>query len=197
MQYTKEKDDNLSQNSWKTNILDNLRFLLIVLAIVIPVRVFIAQPFLVRGDSMLPTFINKDYLIVDELTYRFSEPKRGDVIIFRMPDSKEKKFLVKRIIGLPGETVTFNGNSVSIKNAENPNGKDLVEPYITPGSFSTGSEVTLDDQSYFVMGDNRPNSYDSRSWGPLNRSYIVGRTFLRLYHFDTIGLFPGKADPLQ
>ncbi len=146
---------------------------------------------------MLPTFHNKDYLIVDQLSYRFKEPKRGEVVVFRMPDAKEKKFLIKRVLGLPGETVVFNGTTISIKNTEHPEGIQLNEPYITPGSFSAGSEVTLDERSYFVMGDNRPNSYDSRSWGQLDKSYVVGRALVRMYRFDSIGIFPGFHNPEQ
>ena len=195
MHHTKNTTVNPSHTSFTSTILENIRFLLIIFAIVIPVRMFIAQPFLVRGDSMLPTFVNKDYLIVDEISYRFKNPGRGDVVVFRMPDAKEKRYLIKRIIGLPGETLIFNGSSISVKNTDHPKEFTLTEPYITPGSFSTGSEITLDDQSYFVMGDNRPNSYDSRSWGALDKEYLVGRVILRMYHFDTLGIFPGFHNP--
>jgi signal peptidase I len=194
MQYTKQtavtSNDNVHKN-WKAVLIENVRFILIVLAIVIPVRAFIAQPFLVRGDSMIPTFHNSDYLIVDELSYRFQSPKRGDVVVFRMPDEKNKKFLIKRIIGLPGDTLRFNTDTVTIVNTEHPKGVTIREPYISLATFSTGSEIKLDSDSYFVMGDNRPNSYDSRAWGPLKRSYITGRVMVRLFHFNRIGLWPG------
>jgi signal peptidase I len=196
MQYTKESSTlpeiETGHKSWKAVLIENLRFALIVLAIVIPIRTLIAQPFLVHGDSMVPTLHNNDYLIVDQLSYKFNEPKRGDVVVFRMPEEKTRKFLIKRIIGLPGETLQFTADTVTIKNTENPTGIIISEPYISLSTHSMGSQVTLDKDSYFVMGDNRPDSYDSRMWGPLKKQYITGRAFARLFHFNKIGLFPGK-----
>lgn len=168
---------------------DVFRFTIIALAIVLPVRAFIAQPFIVSGASMDPTFADGQYLIVDELTYHFHEPERGDVIIFRFPKDTSK-FFIKRIIGLPGDTVELRNTSVIISNAAYPNGFILKEPYIaknTPGFLS----ITLNTDEYFVLGDNRPESSDSRSWGSLPRTDLVGRALFRLLPINRINVFPG------
>ncbi len=165
------------------------RFALITLFIVLPIRIYIAQPFIVSGSSMDPTFENGEYLIVDELSYRLDEPERGDVIIFRYPKDTTK-FFIKRIIGLPTETVIVNGKSVIIKNEMNPEGLELDESYLTHETYSN-TRVVLDDDEYFVMGDNRPASSDSRIWGPLSRDLIVGRAFLRLLPVGRAAVLPG------
>lgn len=175
----------------KTSPLDVLKFVAITAAIVLPVRFFIAQPFLVSGPSMIPTFNDKDYLIVDELSYRFEKPKRGEVIIFKQ--EQEGKYLIKRIVGLPGETLTLSGKTVTIKNAARPEGFALDQSFLANTVSEPQRTVTLDDSHYFVLGDNRPVSYDSRGWGPLPAKDIVGRPLIRLYPFDKIGMFPGYA----
>lgn len=169
---------------------DTLRFIVIALAIVIPFRIFVAQPFIVSGESMVPTFQNHNYLIIDELSYRFSAPDRGDVVVFKYPYDK-KRYFIKRIIALPGETIQFKGNDVIIKNKENPKGFTLDEPYIEHDVVGNKS-VTLSDDEFFVMGDNRPASSDSRFWGPLKKKYLKGRPIIRLYPFNEIDLFPGS-----
>jgi signal peptidase I len=169
-----------------------VKFSLIALLVVLPIRLFIAQPFIVRGASMDPTFHTGDYVIVDQLTYRFSEPKRGDIIIFRHPDH-ENVYLIKRIIGLPGETVEITGKEVLIRN------KTSGASFIVDQSFIDESRLSneflpptqLDQGEYFVMGDNRTQSSDSRVWGELPEVEIVGRALVRLYPFTQIGLFPG------
>jgi signal peptidase I len=167
-------------------------FALIVLLFVLPIRLFVAQPFIVNGSSMDPTFGNGQYLIVDELTYRLDAPKRGDVIVFNFPDDT-KKFFIKRIIGLPGETVAIANGAVRITNTEHPEGFALDEPYVTTEHASTDTmTVTLNEHDYFVMGDNRNASFDSRAWGPLEEDLIVGRAFLRLFPLQTISIFPGN-----
>ncbi|HRH31293.1 MAG TPA: signal peptidase I [Candidatus Paceibacterota bacterium] len=171
-------------------IWDLIKFCLISLAIVLPFRLFVAQPFIVSGLSMFPTFDNGQYLIVDELSYRFQSPERGDVIIFHFPNNT-KEYFIKRIIGLPGETVSIVGGKVKIVNAENPEGFLLTEPYIEDKLSDTEATI-LDDSHYYVMGDNRDASYDSRSWGSLSKDLIVGRAFLRLVPFKEAGIFPGK-----
>jgi signal peptidase I len=165
------------------------RFALITLFIVLPIRIYIAQPFIVSGSSMDPTFENGEYLIVDELSYRLDEPERGDVIIFRYPKDTTK-FFIKRIIGLPGETVVVNGKSVIVKNEANPEGLELDESYLSHETYSN-IRVALDEDEYFVMGDNRPASSDSRIWGPLSRDLIVGRAFLRLLPVTRAAVLPG------
>ncbi len=171
--------------AWK----EFVRFTLIALAIVIPFRLFIAQPFIVSGASMSPTFESGQYLIVDELTYRFEAPKRGDVIILKKP-RQEAEYLIKRIVGLPGDTVTIKNGIVAVGNASNPNGITLSEPYVKNkdrGDF----EITMKPDEYFVMGDNRPVSLDSRVVGPISRGHIVGRALVRLFPVSQISFFPG------
>lgn len=166
-------------------------FCLLALPIVIVVRMFIAQPFLVNGQSMSPTFESGQYLIIDQLSYHFNEPQRGDVVVFRYPNDTSK-FFIKRIIGLPGETVKITDSHVTITNTENPQGFNLDEPYIH-FTRTDSVESTLETDEYFVLGDNRFASSDSRVWGPLKKEYIVGRAYLRLLPFDQIGLLPGSV----
>lgn len=163
-----------------------LKFIIIAAAIVVPIRLFVAQPFVVSGASMDPTFRNGQYLIVDELSYRLSDPKRGDVIIFRPPQNPSE-FYIKRVIGLPGETVQIKDGQVYV--ADNK----INEPYIVNHGNGGDATYTLGAGEYFVMGDNRPESSDSRVWGILPRSDIVGRAFFRLLPLPTIGILPGST----
>lgn len=175
----------------KENVWDLLRFILVAVAIVLPVRILIAQPFIVSGSSMFPTFEDKQYLIVDQLSYRFEEPKRGDVIIFRFP-LDESKFFIKRLIGLPNEKVEIKDGSITITDAS---GKTftLDEPYIETTNWGRGDfSTSLKDDEYFVLGDNRTASSDSRSWGILPRKDIIGRAFLRLLPVDHADINPGE-----
>ncbi|KKR39113.1 MAG: Signal peptidase I [Parcubacteria group bacterium GW2011_GWC2_40_31] len=139
-----------------------LKFILITAIIVVPVRLWVAQPFLVSGASMEPTFQNGNYLIVDEISYHLRAPKKNEVVIFRYPKDPSK-FFIKRIIGLPGESVTENGKT-----------------------------TFLDNDEYFVMGDNRDASSDSRIWGPVKEDLIIGRAFIRLWPLNEIEINPGK-----
>lgn len=167
--------------------------LLVILAavIVVPIRIFVAQPFVVDGESMYPTFKNADYLIVDELSYRFSDPKRGDVIVFRYPNNPSI-FYIKRIIGLPGETVQIERGVVAITRTDGET-ITFAEPYVANEDASYDQKSTLGADQYFVMGDNRPRSSDSRVWGPLPREDIMGRAFVRVFPFTTAEYLPGSA----
>jgi signal peptidase I len=167
-----------------------IRFAVLAIAIVLPIRIFIAQPFIVSGTSMVPTFDSGEYIIVDQVSYRLSEPKRGDVVIFKFPED-QSKFFIKRVIGLPGETISIKGNDVFITNSKNPSGFKLDEPYIMNYGPSDVS-YHLSEDEVFVMGDNRQSSYDSRFWGPLPESMIVGKAFLRLLPVNAIDLLPGS-----
>lgn len=177
----------------KGAVRDFLEALLIALAIALPIKYFIASPFIVVGSSMHPTFVNKDYLIIDKLVYRWSKPERGDVVVFHPPYS-ESTYFIKRVIGLPGERVHVDGNTVTI--TLDPDTKDarvltLSEPYVS--SLRDGiTDVTLGSDEYFVMGDNRNVSSDSRVWGPLPRDHISGRVDLRLFPISVMGVMPGK-----
>ena len=173
--------------SWK----DLLWFIIITVVIVLPIRLFIAQPFIVSGDSMYPTFESGEYLIIDQVTYRLSEPERGDVIVFRFPQDRSK-FFIKRIIGLPGETIDFSGRDVIVTNL-NGNSFTLPEEYVTKEKSNLPNAVTLTDSEYFVMGDNRLESLDSRIWGPLERKDIVGRALVRLLPFNKADWQPGQV----
>jgi len=167
-----------------------VRFAILALLIVIPIRTFVAQPFIVSGNSMVPTFHDNEYLIVDELSYRFNEPKRDDVIVFHYPKDTTK-FFIKRIIGLPGDTLTIDGSKVTIKNDKNPEGFVMDEPFVKNQS-SNQLSITLGEGEYFVMGDNRIASSDSRIWGTLPKNLIVGRAFIRLLPLSNIGYLPGS-----
>jgi len=170
-----------------------IQFALIALIIVIPVRMFIAQPFIVSGASMENTFHTGEYLIVDQVSYRLHEPEPGDVIVFRYPRNPST-FFIKRIIGTPGDTISIDGNVVTITNQEHPNGYILDESYIADMAPSTFLTEQLDEDEYFVMGDNRDKSSDSRTWGVLKRENIIGEAFLRLFPFTEIEVTPGASD---
>lgn len=147
---------------------------------VILVRSFVVQPFVVSGASMEPSFYNGNYLLVDELTYRFREPERGEVIVFRYPGD-EKSFYIKRIIALPGETVSIDNGKVTVTSV-NGEKTTLDEPYLGGRTTAGTFDHTLSAGEYFVMGDNRNFSFDSRSWDKtLKRSEIVGLVKLRLW----------------
>ncbi|MCC2631023.1 MAG: signal peptidase signal peptidase [Candidatus Paceibacter sp.] len=168
-----------------------VKFTFIALLIVLPIRLFIAQPFIVSGASMDPTFDTGEYLIVDQLSYQVSEPQRGQVVVFKYPKD-ETKFFIKRIIGLPGETVILDGTTVIIKNKENPDGFRLNEPYISLNNEKDDNvTITLKADQFFVLGDNRRQSFDSRSWGVLPRNMIIGKAFIRLFPIDKISILPG------
>ncbi len=171
---------------------ETIKFAVLVLIIVVPIRVFVAKPFIVNGASMDPTFHSGEYLVIDQLTYYFKKPARGDVVVFKYPIDPDKYF-IKRIIGLPGEKVSINRGKVTIYNAEHPKGFTLDEPYLTHRSEES-SEETLGNQEYFVMGDNRPASSDSRIWGPLSSGYITGRPIVRLMPFGSLSVWPGQSD---
>lgn len=170
-----------------------LRFAIIALLIVLPIRWFVALPFIVSGASMEDTFHNNEYLIVDQLTYKFEHPERGDVIVFRYPRDPSKYF-IKRVIGLPGETVKIEDGMVIIESDEYPGGLVLYEPYAETMNRTSNLTQELGEGEYFVMGDNRDSSSDSRVWGALPESKIVGRALLRLFPLNEIGLFPGSYD---
>lgn len=179
------------KNSFRQDVWETVRFLLISFAIVIPLRIFVAQPFIVSGASMDPTFQNGQYLIVDELSYNIGNPSRGDVIVFKYPKNPSQYF-IKRIIGLPGETVSIdNQGHVSIKDANGNVTLTLKEPYVAYPKDDVALR-TLAAGEYFVMGDNRAGSFDSRAWGPVRRELIVGRAFLRLFPINSINVLPGQ-----
>ncbi len=175
--------------SFKQSLWEFVKFIVIAALIVVPIRLWVAQPFIVNGSSMLPTFENGEYLIVDEFSYHFRQPERGEVIIFRYPQD-HSKFFIKRIIGLPGERLEIKNSKIHIYNAEFPEGFTLGESYIGKNVFMADTSVTLNKTEYFVLGDNRGMSSDSRYWGPLANDLLIGRAWLRLWPFNRISAFP-------
>ena len=171
------------------SLLEVLEIAVIAVAAVFIVRTFLVQPFLVDGTSMVPTFSNGDYVLTDELTYRIRPPERGEVVVFH-DVSDPSTYLIKRVIGLPGETVVIKNDTVTIENKQDPAGFVLNEYYLPKGTVTSGEEdITLSSSSYFMMGDNRAVSYDSRSWGPLSKSDIVGLVRFRLWPLTAMQVF--------
>lgn len=186
--------------------LEIVKVFLLAFIIIVPIRVFLFQPFFVQGASMEPNFENNQYLIVNELGYKktdvgingkhlfsinsFKEVARQEVVVFRYPKNPSQ-FFIKRVIGLPGEKVEVKNGQVIIYNAENPQGFTLDEKgYLGSDTKTTGEVVmTLKNDEYFVMGDNRMFSSDSRVWGPLPASDMIGKVMLRAWPLDQIRYF--------
>jgi len=160
-----------------------IKIVVLAAIIVLPIRYFLFQPFFVRGESMDPNFENGDYLIVDELSYRFRAPERGEVIVFKYPENPSQRF-IKRIIGLPGETVEVKDGKVTIYSPGLPP-QTLNELGYLPSGLETLGDIraTLTEDEYFVLGDNRTFSLDSRRIGPVPRENIIGRVILRAWPF--------------
>ncbi len=164
-----------------------LRTIVTVLFFAFVIRAFVVQPFVVEGKSMEPTFHDQDYLLVNKYDYRLRDPARGDIVVFVSPTIKNTNF-IKRIVGLPGDLVRIENDDVLI------NGTKIDEPYITPevdtpNSFrATQVERFLNQNEYWVMGDNRNHSSDSREWGPLQRSAIVGRAWITVFPRTDFGV---------
>ena len=172
-----------------------VKVVVISLAIILQVRYYLIQPFYVKGTSMEPNFHDGQYLIIDEISYRFQAPQRGQVIVFRYPLDPQEYF-IKRVIGLPGDTVKVADNKVEIFNTAHPNGFFLDESYI-PAGVPTESEgfqqVTVGANQYFVLGDNRTASKDSRYFGTVDKSFLIGKVLFRGWPLNQITLFtPGS-----
>lgn len=165
---------------------DVIETIVVAAAIFVVVYLFLLQPHQIRGASMEPNLSDGQYLLTDKVSYRFGDPKRGDIIVFKAPVDQNFDY-IKRIIALPGETVKIENSEIIIKNSENPKGFVLNSPYgtngdTTPGSrLENGREITLDTNDYFVLGDNRSQSFDSREWGTLPRENIIGKAWLRYW----------------
>lgn len=162
-------------------------------AIFVVCYLFLIQPNQVSGNSMYATFHDKEYILTDKISYRFNEPKRGDVVVFKSPKNPDVDF-IKRIIGLPGETVKLYNGKIYIDGVlleENYLPKNLL----TPGSYflREGASIVVPRGDYFVLGDNRTGSSDSREWGPVKKEEFIGKVFFRYFPFDRIGADPGKV----
>jgi signal peptidase I len=164
-----------------------VRVAIISLAIILPVRYFLIQPFYVKGASMEPNFYDHEYLIIDEISYRFNEPQRGDIVVFKYPKDP-KQYFIKRVIGLPGEKIKLQDSHIYV------NGVKLEETYL-PDNLETllplrgYGDIELASDEFFLLGDNRNQSLDSRIFGPVKREYIVGRTWIRGWPFSKITIF--------
>lgn len=166
-------------------ITEVFQIVLIAGAIILPVRYFLIQPFIVKGASMEPSYYDGEYLIIDELSYKLRDIERGETIVFHPPENPGQ-YYIKRVIGLPGETIEILNGQITIYNKEYPNGIDIKEEYIE--EYTTGKEhVTLGADEYYLLGDNRDASLDSRRIGPIPFSNIVGRVWIRGLPLDRIG----------
>ncbi len=170
---------------WRKILWENLEMIFIAILIVAPIRYFLIQPFIVHGSSMEPNFYTQDYLIIDELTYRFRNPERYEVIVFKAPNH-QNQYYIKRIIGLPGETISIDDGQIGISHPLK--GSFILEQDFLSNELKTSGslELTLANNQFFVLGDNRLASYDSRNWGPVERNLIIGRVWLRLWPFKKI-----------
>ena len=186
-----------SKNSVWKSIREWVQVVVVALLISLPIRFFIAEPFVVNGASMDPTFSTGQFLIVDRVTYRFEQPKRYDVIIFQFPnpqtlESEKGVYYIKRIIGLPGETVAIKDGKVSIS-AASSTPFQVDDSYVASVHASHDNfSMTLGPTEYFVMGDNSAQSSDSRAWGPLDAHFIVGRPIVRLLPVNALSILPGE-----
>lgn len=180
------------KTSFVSIVVDIIETLVVAAAIFVIVYLFLLQPHQVKGASMQPNFHDGEYILTDKISYRFSSPQRGDVIIFKSPTDPDVDF-IKRVIGLPGEKVKISDGKVVIFNDQNKNGFTLVEPYNINGPTSGGkeapqnTEITIGQGQFFVLGDNRLESFDSRSWGLLPKGNIIGKAWLRYWPLNKFG----------
>lgn len=167
-----------------------------IIIVVKGVQGFLIQPFIVDGGSMLPTYHNKEFLLVDKLSYYFEKPARGDIIIFKLYEDQTNpyngKYLIKRVIGLPGDRVVVENGITTIYPKSKAAPFVVSEPYVQNKDVTKNIDITLAEKQYFVMGDNRAQSYDSRSWGPLDEANIKGQVLLRVYPWSVAAYEPGQ-----
>lgn len=170
-----------------------LEVILIAIIVVAGVRYILVQPFLVSGSSMEPTFQSGDYVLINEISYRFREPQRGEVVVFKYPGDS-KTYFIKRIIGLPNEKVIVKEGEIYVFNQEFLNGLKINEDYLFDRTITAGDkEIVLEDNEYFVMGDNRGASFDSRQWGALDRKNIIGMAWVRLWPLNEVVAFEAPS----
>jgi signal peptidase I len=187
-------------------VLEIVKVFFLALVIITPIRMFLFQPFFVQGASMEPNFEDGQYLIVNEFGYKktdvgvgevnlftissFKSLDRGDVVVFRYPKDP-RQFFIKRVVGLPGEKVSIKNSKITIFNTDHPDGIVLNEDYLSPilSTTTPDEEVQVKEDEYFVMGDNRTHSYDSRSFGPIKKGAVIGRVLLRAWPFNQLNIF--------
>jgi len=166
--------------------------MIIIVVVMLGVRYFLIQPFYVKGASMEPNFYDHEYLVINEISYKFSNPQRGDVVVFKYPKDT-KQFFIKRVIGLPGEHIKIENNKVYIIDASGQ-ATELGESYLPSGTTTDlplrgYSDIVLSQNEYFVLGDNRSESLDSRIFGTVSRDFIVGKTWIRAWPLNRITVF--------
>lgn len=175
--------------SFFLSVIDIVKIAVVALVLAMTIRYFLIQPFFVEGASMGPNFETGEYLLIDEISYRFKPIDRGDVVVFHYP-LDTSKYYIKRIIGLPGETIEVKNSKVVVYNSANSDGIILDETYL-PENLETNGQIKkkLGTDEYFVLGDNRPVSSDSRIWGSLPKNDIVGRVWIRVWPFNRATIF--------
>ncbi len=206
MKYPEDKDTGMGQENGELYkgvggfFIEIIKIFILAIIVILPIRMFLFQPFFVQGASMEPNFKDGQYLIVNELGYKetdlkvvnidsFKELTRGEVIVFKYPINP-KQFFIKRIIGLPGERIKVDKGSVYIYNKENTEGVKLEEEYLPAGLATKGeNDYLVKDDEYFVMGDNRNHSSDSRTWGPIKTSNVIGKVLLRAWPISDAKIF--------
>lgn len=205
MNYLRDKDENMEENGELREgvgsfFIEIVKIFILAIVVILPIRMFLFQPFFVQGASMEPNFEDGQYLIINELGYKetdlrvakvhsFKEISRGEVIVFRYP-LNPKQFFIKRVIGLPGERIKVSKGFVYIYNEVNPNGFKLEENYLPEGLLTKGdNDYAIKEDEYFVMGDNRNHSSDSRMWGPIKDNNVIGRVLLRAWPLNSAELF--------
>ncbi len=196
--------EKIKSNFWIKESIDLSLSLIIALIIVIPFRHFVAEPYIVQGASMSPNYETGHYIIVNKLTGYLTKPERGDVLVFVPPQERKKSWknffpiidervkYIKRVVGLPGETVKIENKKVWIKKKDWKDFKPLIEPYLKNDNLTKDNTIILKNDEYFMLGDNRGNSFDSEEWGPIKYSDIVGEPVLRLLPFDKFSLKPAN-----
>lgn len=186
----KEIEEN-ERSKNKSSAKSFLSYFIPLVALALLLRFFVFQPYIVSGESMVPSYHNGEYLIVQKIAALSHKFYRGDVVVLKNPENVHEVFL-KRVIGLPGETVEIKKSQVFIYNTEHPGGYLLDEPYINNeliSSLTTTKTYILDKNQYFVMGDNRTNSIDSRSFGPIEKKLIIGKIWSQMSSFLNFDLF--------
>lgn len=186
--------DNNPAKDFMYFIYDLLKTGVVVFVIAFCLRYFAVQPFIVDGESMMPNYVNNEYILAEKISYLTGQPKRGDVVVFRYPGNPNVSY-IKRIIALPGETISIANNKITIINKDHPSGFSLNESSYLPSTDLTliadgngTMKKTLGTDEYFVMGDNREHSSDSREWGVLPKANIIGRAWLTVLPMNKFGI---------
>lgn len=177
-------------------IFDFLQGIVVFLAVLVMIYLFVMSPQEINGASMEPNFHNGEFILTNKILYKFTNPLRGDVVIFKSPRNKDIDY-IKRIIGLPGDTVELKNNALYVNDVRVP------EPYLAPDVFifggsylKEGDPIIVPPGKYFVVGDNRPHSSDSREFGPIAKEDFIGVAFMRYWPFTKVGVISRPSYPL-